>query len=57
MLNLIIFEGYTFRRAAGDFKVSLNATSLGNSKSFASAARRNFLRKFKTFSSAAPRKP
>ena len=38
MLNLIIFEGYTFRRAAGDFKVSLNATSLGNSKSFASAA-------------------
>ena len=57
MLNLIIFEGYTFRRAAGDFKVSLNATSLGNSKSFASAARRNFRRKFKTFSSAAPRKP
>ena len=40
MLNLIIFEGYTFRRAAGDFKVSLNATSLGNSKSFASAAPR-----------------
>ena len=43
MLNLIIFEGYTFRRAAGDFKVSLNATSLGNSKSFASAARRKLL--------------
>ena len=43
MLNLIIFEGYTFRRAARDFKVSLNATSLGNSKSFASAARRKLL--------------
>ena len=53
MLNLIIFEGYTLRRAAGDFKVSLNATSLGNSKSFASG----LIYKPETFNSAAPRKP